>query len=219
MSLCAVIFDLDGTLVDTESLWDIAMDDLLKEKFGKSFDVTTKYAMMGLPKKEAARVMSELYGLSINLDEFVALRNHYYHVTRERRGVVPLPGADALVRALHASSIRLALATSEQRPRAEDTLKRFGWDQLFSQVVVAEDVANGKPSPDIYVEAIRQLGCKIGDCIAVEDAPAGVESAKAAGLKTLGVQDVRYRVDLSKADQVVSSLESLTVENFKEMVA
>ncbi len=214
-----VIFDLDGTLVDTEVVWNAALDDLLSSKYGQSFDLRTKPEMMGKPKEEAAAVFKRLYRLPTGVDDLIAERLASYARMREQMGVVqPMPGADALVRALHAAGVPLGVATSENRPRTEDTLRRLGWDALFSAVTVSDEVLRGKPAPDIYAEAARRLGCGARECVAVEDAPAGVESARAAGLKVIGVRDARWGVDLSAADLVVPSLTDLTVDRLRALV-
>lgn len=219
MSLHAVIFDLDGTLVDTESVWDAAMDELLHEKFHKRFDPSTKAPMMGKPTRECARIMKDMYGLDVDLEELVAWRDAYYHEARERLGVKPLPGADALLRSLHGAGVPLALATSERNPRAENTLVALGWRPYFSHVVVTSEVKSGKPAPDIYVEAARRLGCGVRDCVVFEDSPAGVESAKAAGMVVVGVPDQRYVKELPGADLIVPSLEKMDTENVRQLVS
>lgn len=219
MPLRAVIFDLDGTLIDTESLWDVAMTGLLKEKYGKEFDPHSKSLMMGVPGKESTEIFMGLYGLTGNVDEIKDLRKSYYIGTREQLGVKPMPGADALLKNLHAAGIPMAIATSESRKRTEETVERLGWKDFFSVIVVSEEVKHGKPAPDIFLEAARQLKCRPEDCVAVEDAPAGVESAKAAGMKVLGVRDARYQTDLSKADRVVDTLEGIRIKDFEKIVA
>jgi len=215
--LQAVIFDYDGTLVDTETLLEKANDAVCRQ-FGVPYDSAAFRArVMAHPDPEYTATLKEVCRLPGSIDEVIAARHEAYRHAETETGLHPKPGADALVRQLHDEGYKLAIATSSGRAHVERDLERLGWNDLFDDIVDYTDVAHPKPAPDIYREAARRLRCEDGSCIAIDDSPAGVASAKDAGLLVIGLLDRRYVHELPDADRIVESLEEVSVGDLEEM--
>ncbi len=215
--LHAVIFDLDGTLVDSEILWTKAMTAMMKD-FGRTYDPAFQKNIMGTPGLAASELLKNEYDLPVSKEEINTLHDEYYAKITKTNGPAAKPGADRLLRELNAAGIPIALATSANRDVAEQILGQLGWLSLFKEIVVGSDVTNGKPAPDIYLEAAKRMGCVVGSCVGFEDSPNGVRSAASAGLVVVGVKDERYVKDLPGATVVVTSLEEITLDRIRELV-
>ncbi len=215
--LHAVIFDLDGTLIDSEILWTKANSEMLLG-FGKMYDPFFQRNMMGLPGIAASQLLKEEYDLPITAEEINRLKNVYYEKVRVEHWPEAKPGADRLLREIHAAGVPIALATSANRIEATEILRRLGWLELFKVIIVAADVQNGKPAPDIFLEAARRIGCTANSCVGFEDSPNGVRSAVAAGLVVIGLKDERYVDELPGASLVVTSLEQITLDRIKGLL-
>jgi HAD superfamily hydrolase (TIGR01509 family) len=180
----AVIFDMDGVLVDGEPLHFEAVNELLGEE-GLSISLDAYKPYMGT-KTGWADMMRD-YGLSRPQEEYSA-RYREIILRRYRERSAPLPGATELVRALHAGGQRLAVASSSIEPWVEACLGRIGLRRHFELLVTGSDVERGKPAPDIYLMAADRLGVDPSACLAFEDAPAGIESARRAGMTVWAVR-------------------------------
>jgi HAD superfamily hydrolase (TIGR01509 family) len=132
----------------------------------------------------------------------------------QTEGLTPLPGAAAWARRLHASGWRQVVATSAPRANAEVMLRALGLDSLFDTFVGAEDVTHGKPAPDVFLAAARAAGADPSRCIVVEDAAVGIEAARRAGMRSIGVS----RTERLDADVAVSSLEDLPEDAFERLL-
>ena len=208
----AVVFDLDGVLVDTEELWDEARRQVADERGGR-WREDAQRAMMGMSSKERSRYMHEEIGVpespeQIN-DEVVERLDGLY---RERLPLIP--GALEAVRR-QAARRPLAIASSSNRPIIDLFLELTGTAELFRATVSSEEVERGKPAPDVYVEAARRLGVDPTRCAAVEDSDNGIRSAAAAGMKVIAIPNAVFPPSeeaLSLAAVVLTSLEELQPE-------
>ena len=208
----AVVFDLDGVLVDSEQLWDEVREQLARERGGSWHD-RAQADMMGMSSPEWSRYMHEVIGLAeppeeINAEVVRRLQARY----RERLPL--LPGAPEAVERL-AARWALGLASSSNREVIDLVLDKGGFAQWFRATVSSEEVPNGKPAPDVYVEAARRLGILPERCLAVEDSRNGIRSARAAGMRVVAIPNLHYRPDdetLATADAVCRDLDELTVE-------
>ncbi len=206
-----VIFDMDGVLLDTEKFYTEVTQQIVG-RFGKRFTWELKSQMMGRSPLVSARLLVEALELPLSAEQYL----------QEREGLLeelapsaePMPGAVTLVRSLHAAGIPLALATSSHRRLFELKTRRHGeWFSLFSAVVVGDDPRLGalKPAPDIFLLAARELGAEPSDCLVVEDSPAGVQAARAAGMQVLAVPYPGLDPEaLGDANLLVPSLEQVT---------
>ena len=208
----AVVFDLDGVIVDTEQVWDDVREQLVRERGGR-WHGDAQAAMMGMSSPEWSRYLHDELGLADSPQE---LNDEVVRRMLERyREELPLiDGAVEAVRRL-AAEFPLAVASSSNRPLIEAVLDGAGIADLFTAVVSSEEVARGKPAPDVYLEAAGRLGVEPAHCAAVEDSSNGIRSAHAAGMRVLALPNAHYppAADaLELAAVVVHSPHELTAE-------
>ena len=184
------MFDLDGVLVDSEERWDAAREGLVRERGGTWTEGATR-DMMGMSAPEWSAYLRESLGVPMEASEInrevVARMLEGY-----RQSLPLLPGADAAVRGL-AARWPLGLASSANREVIEAVLEQTGWP--FEAVVSSEEVPRGKPAPDVYLEAARQLGVEAARCAAIEDSSNGLRSAAAAGMVVVAVPNRAFPPD------------------------
>ena len=206
----AVVFDLDGVVVDTEQVWDEVREALVRERGGRWHD-GAQAAMMGMSSPEWSRYMHEELGL----EETPAEINHEVvrrMLVRYRERLPLLPGAVEAVERL-TSEFRLGVASSSNRPLIDAVLEGAGVASRFDATVSSEEVARGKPAPDVYLEAALRLGVEASRCAAVEDSANGLRAAAAAGMRVLAFPNRHYPPPpdaLALADVVLESLDELT---------
>jgi len=206
----AVVFDLDGVLVDSEHVWDEVREALARERGGRWHE-GAQADMMGMSSTEWSRYMHDAIGLAESPEEINAevVRRMLDRYSSE----LPLvPGAVEAAERLGAG-FRLAVASSSNRPLIDAVLSASGLDERFEVTVSSEEVARGKPAPDVYLEAARRLGIPPARCAAVEDSGNGIRAAHAAGMRVLAIPNRRYPPPsdaLALADVVLDSVEKLT---------
>ena len=206
----ALIFDKDGTLIDTETLYFEVFDRLVGQ-YGCHHDLRTHADMMGASADTCLDILRKRHpGFPQNLHVHKFLRDdltrHIINVRRER-GTQAMAGASELLEFCRTECIRVGMATSASRENTEMDLRNLGWNSYFETVVTASDVSRHKPAPDIYLEAAKRMGIEPGACIAFEDGVRGVQSAHAAGMRVVFVRDERFGVDApSEVSLTVGSL-------------
>ena len=204
----AVIFDMDGLLLDTETLWHEAEVELFA-RHGATFTWDDKMAVIGTSYDFTARYFAERLGRPLDdgdalVDEMVELMHE-----RVRRQVEARPGARELVEGLgRLEDVRLGLASNSPRFLVDDALATAGLGAAFETIVTSDDVEHAKPAPDIYLAACERLGVEPSQAVALEDSASGVAAAKAAGLTCIAVPQFA-ETDVSAADRVVASLDEL----------
>jgi HAD superfamily hydrolase (TIGR01509 family) len=207
-----VAFDLDGVLLDSEQVWDEAREQLTRERGGRWHERAQR-DMMGMSSLEWSRYMHDELGLREAPEEISReVVRRLEALYRERLPVVP--GAREAVARLGARW-PLALASSSNRELIDLVLELMGVQELFRATVSSEEVARGKPAPDVYLEAARRLGVQPERCAAIEDSQNGILSAKAAGMRVLAIPNRHFPPDedvLAQADVVLESLAELTAE-------
>jgi HAD superfamily hydrolase (TIGR01509 family) len=207
-----VVFDLDGVLLDSEQVWDSVREQLVRERGGRWHDRAQR-DMMGMSSVEWSRYMHDRLGLREAPEEISAevvrrLQQRY----RERLPV--LPGAREAIERL-AGRWPLALASSSNRELIDLALEEMGVIHLFAATVSSEEVARGKPAPDVYLDAARRLGVDPARAAAIEDSHNGIRAAKAARMRVIAIPNEHFPPDegvLAQADVVLDSLAELTPE-------
>lgn len=184
----AVIFDMDGTLLDTEAAHRQAFRDT-GEALGWPMPEALLLSMVGIHRDENERMLARTLGPDFPLDRFYADSDALFEAAVDA-GIGLRPGAELVLEHLAQSAIPMALATSTAAPYAQQRLERTGLARYFDVVVTRSDVERPKPHPQPYLLAARRLGADPAHCVAVEDSYAGVRSAAAAGMATVMVPDL-----------------------------
>jgi HAD superfamily hydrolase (TIGR01509 family) len=209
MTAAAVIFDLDGVLVDSEHVWDGVREELAYER-GGNWHPGAQQDMMGMSSPEWSRYMHDRIGLQESPQEINRIVVERM-LERYADGPPWLSGALDAVRAM-AAVYTLGLASSSNRELIETVLDAGGLRELFAAEVSSEEVPRGKPAPDVYLEAARRLGVDASACAAVEDSHNGIRSAKAAGMACIAIPNERFPPGgvEAEADLVLGSIRELT---------
>ena len=210
----AVVFDLDGLLLDTEQVWDEVREGLVRERGGRWHD-RAQADMMGMSSTEWSRYLHEELGLAEPPEEL----NRIVVERMEERYRRQLPLVDGAVEAVRRLAERwpLGLASSSNRPLIDLALDEMGVAELFRATVSSEEVDRGKPAPDVYLEAARRLGVRPENAVAVEDSASGIRSAKAAGMGVIAIPNAHFPPPaevLELADVRLESLAGLTPDGW-----
>ena len=209
----AVVFDMDGVLLQSEEVWDAVREEYVRERGGR-YDAEVQRAMMGMSSTEWSHYLHDAAGVpdepeAINAEVVSRMLDAY------KEHLPLLPGAVDAVRRI-AAQFPLGLASSSNRELIDTALEQAGIAPYFTATVSSEEVPRGKPAPDVYLEAARRLGIDAKRCAAVEDSHGGIRSAKAAGMRVLAIPNSAYPPDdeaLAQADVVLGSLGELTAES------
>jgi len=215
----AVVFDLDGVIVDSEPVWEQVRRQVVAEHGGR-WAPDAQQRIMGMSTGEWARYLSRDLGVGLP-PETVAATVIDGMRARYREGVPLMPGAAEAVRAL-AGHWPIGLASSSPPALIDAVLDGAGLRECFTVALSTEQVQRGKPAPDIYLAVTARLGRRPGRCAAVEDSTNGLLSAAAAGLQVIAVPHPRYPPEpaaLQKAKVVLTSLEELTVQTITDLPA
>ena len=204
----AIIFDMDGVVADTESLFLQAIDNV----FNQEFSITpTKDSpswfdhVRGHRDDEIYAYLLQHYNLHSNLQTLTRKISETYHCQLENR-VNPMPGCLELIEKLK-GNYRLALATASYRADAEIILKKFRIKEVFEVIITGDDIKKGKPNPEIFLLAAERLRLTPRDCLVIKDSENGVTAAKSAEMQCIAViNGLNSNTDFSKADLVLNSL-------------
>ena len=184
--ICAVIFDMDGVLIDTEKHYNAAWCQAATEA---GFPFTREHALLlrSCEAKEGEKLMQGIFGPSF---DYYARRRELVRERLAQYGLEKKPGVEETLRFLRAKGIKTAVATATALDITKSHLTTIGVCDLFDSIVSAKNVAHGKPEPDVYLYACEQIGERPQDCMAVEDSPNGIMAAYRAGLRTVMVPDL-----------------------------
>jgi HAD superfamily hydrolase (TIGR01509 family) len=207
----AVIFDFDGVLVDSERYWPMISKNIFATISHLPWTEEHQRAMVGQSMVNAYEILRRDHGFTMDLPAYVTLvESHAWDVYQTR--VATMPGVIACLDRLRARRVPLAIASSNQREFVRSTAARLGLDAYFPVVCSGEDVPKGraKPYPDLYLLAAEGLGLPASSCVAVEDSPTGIASAKAAGMTCIAYHtEWNGDMDLSAADAHINAFDEL----------
>ena len=215
----AVIFDLDGVLVDSEQVWDEIRERLARERGGR-WHPGAQRDMMGMSSPEWSRYMSDELGVPMTPEEVSAEVVRRVEETYRRR-LPLLPGAVEAVRRI-GERWPLGLASSSNRPIIDLVLERARIGELFEATVSSEEVGRGKPAPDVYLEAAGRLGVEPRRAAAIEDSTNGLLAARAADLAVVAIPNHAFPPDpeaLAVSDVALDSLDRLSPSVIEEVVS
>jgi beta-phosphoglucomutase len=215
-NLRAVLWDLDGTLVDSSEHHWIAWRDVMAaeghpvtpEHFAASFGHRNDTILRGLLGPELS---------DAEVERIASAKETLYRRLVGERGLLPLPGAQDWVARLRAAGYRQAIASSAPVANIDAAMTATGLRPHFDALVSADEVGVGKPDPAVFLAAARRLGVPPAACVVVEDAPSGLEGARRAGMRSVGVRSSHH--PSLQADLVVDSLEHLAHDAFGRLLA
>lgn len=211
--LKAVIFDLDGTMVDTETLYSEAFSILLK-----TYGVTPKpykhglVHMVGVNTQDILKFLMGRYNFSGDIKTLTTkLRENYFQLIQNKK-IKPAKGVKKLILLLKKNHLKLAVASGSSSRNINIILKNLSIENFFDAIVGADQVKHGKPHPEIYETTVTKLAISKNDCVVIEDTESGVKAAKSAGLKVVAVPNVFTKdQNFAKADTIVKSLSDITL--------
>lgn len=208
----AVIFDMDGVIIDSEPI-HLYVDELVLSTIG--INVTPEYLekYVGMTNPEMWRAIIQEHRLNQTVDELIEHQLSTKVKILNEAKIEPINGIPCLIESLSDKCIPLGIASSSPREFIEIVLAKFNIREAFDSIVSGEEVENGKPAPDVYIEASRIIGVPTEECVAIEDSRNGVLAAKSAGMKCIGYQNPNSgKQDLTSADRIVASIHEITFE-------
>lgn len=186
----AVIFDMDGLMLDTEQLAYSVLTRTVTDLGGDGFPLEVYRKLVGRSAEAVAAIISENMGEAFPVQEILPVWRENYRKTVEECPLPVKPGIFELLEFLEQNHVRRAVATSTALPLTTQKLKKVGLFSHFESFATADKVPAGKPAPDVYLLALRQLDLSVEHCLALEDSPNGVRAAHAAGLRVVMVPDM-----------------------------
>lgn len=212
----AVVFDMDGVIIDSEPLWSEAERQLLARR-NVTYSEDLKPLLMGLDSREAVRILKKHYDLAEPVEELVDERNQLVSELIERHGQ-PIPHALELIQRVRDRGLKTVVASSSPYALVELVMDKLGIGPLLDLVLSGDEVSRGKPAPDIYDTVAKTLGVAPACCLVIEDAPNGVRAAKAAGMRCLAITTGASKSELAAADQVVEDFRGLDLLKLWEKI-
>jgi HAD superfamily hydrolase (TIGR01509 family) len=198
MNIKAVVLDMDGVVLDSEPIYKIAWQRAAEE-LGYQLDDAVYMALVGRPVDECESELLVKFGNHFPMSVFRSRWAELWKGHVERRGIEIKPGLAEFLNFLKDAHLLVAIATSSDRSYTELSLRCAGVDNRFDIIVTGDQVASGKPAPDIYLEAARRLGCGSSACVAIEDSDAGTMAASSAGMVVVIIPDLKPPSTQAKA--------------------
>ncbi|HWF09075.1 MAG TPA: HAD family phosphatase [Bryobacteraceae bacterium] len=190
MSFSAVIFDMDGLMLDTEPVYKIAWQRAAESR-GFPISDALYFELIGRTRAAGEAILREAFGAGFEVEAFRAACERCETVAFAERLPARKPGLDVLLALLDLHRVPKAVATSTDRPVAEAMLREHGLLNRFRAMVTGSDISNGKPAPDIFLLAARRLGVAPATCLVLEDSEAGIVAASRAGMHVYAVPDLK----------------------------
>ncbi|GBD37943.1 2-deoxyglucose-6-phosphate phosphatase [bacterium HR37] len=206
----AVIFDMDGVMIDSEPIWEKTEKILLKRR-EINYEPAYREKIVGLNQRDSALLLKETFGLPESIEELIEERISIL-LELYKKELKPIPGLIHLLEQLKGNGFLIALASSSPLRVINFVLDQFSLKSFFSAIVSGEMVGRGKPYPDIYLYVADKLRVTPNECVVIEDSINGVRAAKRAGMRCIAIPDKRLPLDkFTEADVVVDRLSEVDV--------
>lgn len=207
----AVIFDMDGTLVDSTKSDFMAWQRLFSD-YNKTLSFDEYRPMLGI---KSAEIIKQYLPVKNDEELQFALSQKlvFFHEIISANGIFPVPYADVFLKKIKQDNIPVALATSSRRAKMEMVMEKLDLMNYFDAVVTGGDVKNGKPAPDIFIKAAEKLGVPLQSCIVFEDASNGVKAAKNAFMKCVAISSTQPPESLKEADLIIGTFKDISLAN------
>ncbi|MFA4830884.1 MAG: HAD family phosphatase [Patescibacteria group bacterium] len=202
----AIIFDMDGVLIDSELYWGEIERDFFESR-GVKYTKRINSQVRGRPEKEMVAWAKREYGFTETVDELLAIRDRMTEKIYSVRAR-PMAGIEDLLKKIRKKGYKSGIASSSVLRRIKMIVERLGWQSFFDKLMSSVDEGcDGKPAPDIYLRATKALTAAPENCVVLEDTENGVRAAKRAGMRCVAITDKRWQHgDLSRADLLIDSL-------------
>lgn len=208
----AVIFDMDGVLVDSEPLY-IDMNQKFFRELGASIPIDEHRTFVGISATKMWTYIRDKFALAHTVEELIGREKELKYLTLQQTNLRPLHGVVELLTTLRGRAITTAVGTSSLRKNAELILGKTDLQQYFDFITTGEEAQRGKPDPDLFLLAAQKMGRAAGECVVVEDSTNGVKAAKAAGMVCVALLNPNSGAqDLSAADYIVEQFDSEAIE-------
>lgn len=209
----ALIFDMDGVIIDSEPIQTQVTMDVMEE-IGLTPTESEIYEFVGVRNVEMWNTLKKRYDIEESIEQLLEKQKYYKKERFFNIKLEPIDGVPDLLRAAERKGLKIALATSSPKYLAEYVLESVNLATFFDVLVTADDVSKGKPDPEIYLKAAEALGVLPEECLVIEDACFGIMAAKSAGMKCIGFKNPNSgNQDTSIADYVVSSLREINLDD------
>ena len=214
----AVIFDMDGVLVNSEPVYD-AYHQTLAKKLNIAITDKHETKFRGTPSLLIYEALAEEFRLSVTPDELLKEEVEAFRILFASGDIPAMPHVFDLLRHLKESGFLIGVATSNYLFNAEGVLRLNGGLDYVDQISTTESVAHPKPAPDVFLHAAQELRVDPADCVVFEDSPNGIAAAKAAGMKVIGYANPeQVKLDVSRADRVIASFDEITAADVMELL-
>ncbi|MFC0272614.1 HAD family hydrolase [Metabacillus herbersteinensis] len=213
----AVIFDMDGVIVDSEPMYQ-NWNHQLFEELNITVPVQIRSQFVGISPKRKWHLIKEHCGITESIEELVLNQRRFFGDKSVNFKDILFPGTLPLLELLKGKGIKLALASSSDRERINSVLSSCDLVKYFDEIVSGHEFEESKPHPDIFLHTAKKLGIEPEECIVIEDSIYGLTAATRAGMKKVGVKHKRIPMDLSLADITIESLEELNYEALENLL-
>ena len=216
--LQAIIFDMDGVIVDSEDSFLRSKQQLLQE-LGINVEMSYHYQFFGTTSDSTWTKIKSEFNLPLSVETYIQRATEIREAIVQAEGIHPIPGVLDLIQHFHQNGVKLAVASSSPMQDISTVMDTFGIRDCFQTLVSATACQNSKPFPDVFLLAAEQLGVEPKDCLVIEDSRNGTIAAKAANMTCIGYRNPNFVCqDLDHADLVVDNFKDLNIDQCRQLV-
>lgn len=199
----AVIFDMDGVLIDSEPIYMHIFNEFLSAH-GNEVDMQKVYKVIGTANPKTFEIIGKLFNDPINSEQAMELFEKFTPEIGFNYQDLLNPHVNFILNKLQANNIQIGLASASSRESIDKMKKENNIEQFFGYTVSGQEVKHSKPAPDVYLKTMEKLNVEPANTIVLEDSPSGIQAGKASGATVIAIKDTRYNLDQSKADYIAS---------------